>query len=189
MGKKINNITELGTALGLAPEDLENIDDAIQQTSLSRLLSVLRAKKGLTQSELASEMGVSQSRISKLEHATNSNISFEDIHSYTSALGYRTALNIFKPRSLASEILQTVKHLTALLNKYQKSARLDENILLGMVEFEQAVTKQVIEIAQELVDSSREKISQAEELESNTVLLVDDIPFETSKADAICECV
>ncbi len=177
MGQKINSISELGFDLGFSETDVEEINEDIKGAALPRLLTTLRAQSGLTQSELAEKLGVTQSYVSKLEHSKSDKLCIADVHNYVGALGYETSLNIFKPKNLTQEVISTYEHLVKLFEKFQESTRSDVDILLNMAEFESLAARNIIKLASTLVNSSREKIEKVEKL-PDTKILIEDEPFE-----------
>jgi transcriptional regulator with XRE-family HTH domain len=74
------------------PDLVQGFDAAI---SVSLWLPELRRRAGLTQEQLASRLGVSQSWISQIEHETDVRLS--TISAYVAALGGRLSLNATLP--------------------------------------------------------------------------------------------
>jgi transcriptional regulator with XRE-family HTH domain len=60
-------------------------------------LMVLRAGRGLTQGDIASKMGCSQSRISKLESSSDFDLTLGDLVRYASAVGLRVGV-VLEPK-------------------------------------------------------------------------------------------
>ncbi len=67
------------------PEQLQQIDDAVEQELLEMDLRALREAAGLTQEELAQRVAVTQSQLSKLERREDFRLS--TLRRYVSALG------------------------------------------------------------------------------------------------------
>jgi transcriptional regulator with XRE-family HTH domain len=94
-------------------------------------LMVLRAGRGLTQGDIASKMGCSQSRISKLESSTDFDLTLGDLVRYASAVGFRVGV-VLEPRdttvvgrvrNLAFQIKHELDRLAGLASDDQKIAR------------------------------------------------------------------
>jgi transcriptional regulator with XRE-family HTH domain len=122
----------------------ETADDAFAQAFEERLrerriikeLAVLRAGRGLTQADVAEEMGCTQSRISKLESARDADLTLGDLARYAGAVGFRLGV-VLEPREttpvgrvkrLASRIAEELDHLAGL-------ARGDRRIAQGVAGF------------------------------------------------------
>lgn len=86
--------------------------------SVARALFGLRNAEGLTQEELASKMGITQSAVSRLEHSDNERIRFEEVAQYVGSLGYKISVDIHKERNAVEwvkyHVLETQKHLRFL---------------------------------------------------------------------------
>lgn len=67
------------------PEQLQQIDDAVEQELLEMDLRALREAAGLTQEELAQRITVTQSQLSKMERREDHRIS--TVRRYVAALG------------------------------------------------------------------------------------------------------
>jgi transcriptional regulator with XRE-family HTH domain len=74
----------------------EDIQDELQAQSLASVLFSMRCQHGLTQQQLADKMGVTQSQISKLEHAKPEQITIQDLNDYSAALGIDVVIRFQK---------------------------------------------------------------------------------------------
>ena len=76
--------------------DDETIADEVvaaqNATKTARSLARERAKRGLSQKEVALRMGVSQSKVCRMEGAIDADLSYGDIESYAHALGLDVSL-------------------------------------------------------------------------------------------------
>jgi len=68
-----------------SPDQLQQIDNAVEQELLEMDLRALREAAGLTQEELAQRVAITQSQLSKLEHREDHRIS--TVRRYVAALG------------------------------------------------------------------------------------------------------
>ncbi len=68
-----------------SPDQLQQIDNAVEQELLEMDLRALREAAGLTQEELAQRIAITQSQLSKLERREDHRIS--TIRRYVAALG------------------------------------------------------------------------------------------------------
>lgn len=99
-------------------------------------LMVLRAGRGLSQGDVASKLGCTQSRISKLESSADADIRLGDFARYASAVGFRVDVvlesrettSVERVKRLASRIKEELDHLAGL-------ARDDRRIAQGVASF------------------------------------------------------
>ncbi|MDG5813865.1 XRE family transcriptional regulator [Chitinispirillales bacterium ANBcel5] len=156
-------ISELSEALGFNKTEQEKISKAIDNRSLSRYLTILRVKKGLTQGAMAKKMGVSQSNISKLEHSTNDRITITDVNNYVHTLGYELKLVIGKPKPLTTQIQYAYYHLVSLCKALGKTERNDQKILKGLAEFEKVAAHYMAKLAFMFLESSESKYNKLQQ--------------------------
>ena len=70
---------------------------------IAHLISDLRERKGLSQSELAKKAGVSQPMIARLEKGDNTRMpTFDTIFKVLKALGYSLSINVHKEKRKAA---------------------------------------------------------------------------------------
>lgn len=169
MAKVVKNIYDLALDLGASETQVREIQDKIDEHSVSRFLTTLRVKSGLTQKEAADKLEVSQSFISKIEHSSNTDISNENLGRYLKAFDYQLTLDISPNRTLSQKILSTYKELTSLVSELQNSRRDDTSILLGMAKFETHLAQELMDVVGGLIDQSKSKMSQIHE--SDNVLV------------------
>ena len=84
-----------------AIEHLENVISAGHQArhqKLAELMKTTRQQSGLTQSELADRLGVTQSWVSKMESGSNHTI--DNIVDYFEAMNYQVKLSICKEHTI-----------------------------------------------------------------------------------------
>jgi transcriptional regulator with XRE-family HTH domain len=99
-------------------------------------LMVLRAVRGLSQGDVASRLGCTQSRISKLESSADADIRLGDLARYASAVGFRVDVvlesrettAVERVKRLAARIKDQLDHLAGL-------ARGDRKIAQGVASF------------------------------------------------------
>ncbi len=73
------------------PEYAEGFIETYRREEISNTLWMMRTRHGVTQEEIARRMGVSQSKIAKLEDRGDS-VRFNDAIAYARALGYDATL-------------------------------------------------------------------------------------------------
>ena len=147
MDKKTKNISDLLKAVGVDKNVREAAENEIKKRSLAKFLFTLRCNHNLTQKQLAEKIGCTQSKLSKLESAYDSDITVQDLLNYAKALnlqleiGYRSKhikiMDLIKYH--AFKIKMYLEHLSKLA---QKDETLDESIgqfhdevLFNMIKF------------------------------------------------------
>lgn len=120
--------------------DTGSFAEAFEKRLISRKivkeLMVLRATHGLSQKDIAERLGCTQSRISKLELTSDTDLRIGDLAEYANAVGLRMSI-ILEPkgptpvarvRRLAFRIKQELDHLAGL-------ATIDQGIARGVAAF------------------------------------------------------
>lgn len=130
----------------------------MRDRGLVKDLMVLRAVRGLSQGDIASNLGCTQSRISKLEASADADIRLGDLARYASAVGFRVdvvlesreATAVERVKHLASRIKDELDHLAGL-------ARDDRKIAQGVASFFNEAFFDLVKLLQE----SAEKLPRA----------------------------
>ena len=125
-------------------------EERLHDRRIVKDLMVLRASRGLSQAEVAEKMGCTQSRISKLESAKDSDLALGDLANYAAALGFRLGV-VLEPKGstpvgrvkkLAFQIKDELERLAGL-------AREDEKIAQGVAAFLNEAFFNLVRILQE----------------------------------------
>ena len=80
-------LAEMLKKIGVGENFAKSVEARSKDKSISNALVVMRHKAGLTQSEVAKKMNVSQSKIAKIERFINSDLRVGDIEAYVWAVG------------------------------------------------------------------------------------------------------
>ncbi len=100
------------------PEDSKAFNKMITSRKLSKLLFSMRCKAGLTQAELAQKSGMTQSKISKIEHSSDRDLSMGDILDFCSALNFTVNVGVMPSKmSLPSMVKYHWFEIQRLLNR------------------------------------------------------------------------
>ena len=75
------------------------VNEELTAMRLAQRLSRLREQGGLTQSEVAHHMGVSQPVVARIEAGTHVNMKLATLYRFASAVGGTVSLNITKAKS------------------------------------------------------------------------------------------
>jgi transcriptional regulator with XRE-family HTH domain len=117
-------------------EFADSFEGLLAQRQLIKQLLVMRASKGLSQEDMATEMGCTQSRISKLESGADDNLRLGDLAAYLSVLGYwPQLLFVSKDVTLATQIKYHWAQTKELTEKLAKLANVDPAIAAGIAKF------------------------------------------------------
>jgi predicted XRE-type DNA-binding protein len=99
MSKKYKNVNDLIQSMDLPEAQKKEQVDYINNRRLSRLLTVMRSQKGMSQREAAQKCECTQSRISKLEYKEDRKITIGELLDYSDALDLEMSL-VFLPKKL-----------------------------------------------------------------------------------------
>ena len=86
MNRKYTNTSDMLKGLGADEEILQTVQEHSAATRLNRLLFALRCKASMTQGELAEKAGCAQSVISRIENASDNELSIGDRLRYVQSL-------------------------------------------------------------------------------------------------------
>ena len=116
---KYTSVSEM-FAKHATPEESNELNQMIATRKLSKLLFSLRCTAGLTQAELAKKSGMTQSKISKIEHAADRDLSIGEILDYCTALNFHVNVGVMPadmrlPDLVKFHWLETQKHLQRIL--------------------------------------------------------------------------
>ena len=104
-GRRFDSVAEMLLGTGSSKEIAEGYDKVRKKTRISRNLAELRCEAGLSQKEMAEKIGCTQSRISKIENALDSQVSLEDIHDYSRATKVLIHM-VFGPKMNLSKLVK-----------------------------------------------------------------------------------
>ncbi len=68
------------------PEFAAEFEDHLNRHTISKVLTVLRCRKEMTQAQVAEEMGCGQAKVSKIERSADKNLGLGDIADYLGAV-------------------------------------------------------------------------------------------------------
>jgi len=135
MTKQYNSVADVLKSMDLPEAQKKRQVKYIKDRKLSRLLTVMRAHKKMSQKQAAGKLGWSQGRISKLETKEDRKISVGDLLDYSDALGIEMSL-VFMPKRM--KIVDRVKmHAFEMINLLQRLVKLSK----GDSEMEQGVAQ------------------------------------------------
>lgn len=134
MGKKFKSVQDMVKSLSEDKEFDQQLAAQVNNRRLSRFLFVLRNQKGMTQKQMAEKLGCTQSRISKIEHAEDMDLTVKDLLDYGKVLDMNINFN-FAPRKL--KIVDLIRfHLDAIHQLIKRLVNLsgdDDQMGLGVL--------------------------------------------------------
>jgi len=105
VGKQYANIPEMLSGSKADRTLINEVDDEIRRREIVMAISALRARKGLTQSDIAKIVGCSQSRISKIEASCDEELKIGDLAAYLKAIEMDLAMLLHPPgKSITSRV-------------------------------------------------------------------------------------
>jgi len=117
--KKYTSVSEM-FARHATSEESNDLNQMVASKKLSKQLFSLRCMADMTQAELAKKSGMSQSKISKIEHSDDRDLSIGDILDYCKALDFHLNIGIMPagmklPNLVKFHWFETQKHLRKIL--------------------------------------------------------------------------
>lgn len=129
MSETFKNVADLIKSMDLPEERKKEQIDYINARRLSRLLTVMRVKKGMNQQQAAEKCGCTQSRISKLEYKEDRKITIGELLDYSDALDLDLSV-MFLPKKM--RIVDRVKlhafQIEQLLQRLVKLSKGDKKM-------------------------------------------------------------
>ena len=111
-------------------------DERLRSRRIVKELMVVRASRGLSQGDVASTMGCTQSRISKLESSKDADLRLGDLARYASAVGFRVGVVLEPTETTAVErVKRLASRIKDELDRLARLARDDRKIALGVTSF------------------------------------------------------
>jgi len=131
MARRYRSVSEMVRELSDDQEFADRFDREAAKRSLAQKLFSMRCAYGITQAEMAKQLGCTQGRISKLEHSPYDAIKVGDLMAYAKAVGRGISIAFLKTTTAGfvnyhiSELKRHLRHLSEL-------ARGDESISKGI---------------------------------------------------------
>lgn len=160
MPKKVNDISELAEGLGLDTAGISKVRQRVASRSVSNMLSALRVRCGLTQKELASRMGKTQSAVSKLETASDDDFRLGDIRAYAAAIGFGISIDFTEPMTLAREIRQQLDHFVRLIDRLKEFDSGDAAVSEALDKFKNDMSGKLLDLFLVLTPAARNSATE-----------------------------
>lgn len=144
MNQKTENerVELLSKTLGCEDETARLVLERMRTRRLIKLLTAARVEHGLTQKEVASRMNCSESKVSRMESATDAELNFGDVAAYAKAIGLSMSIlfddstlpNATRIKHCVCKIASMLKHLTELAAEEDEDDRMKNAINAFQVE-------------------------------------------------------
>lgn len=124
MTKRYANVAGVLQSMDIPEEQKKRQVEYIKTRQLSRMLSVMRSQKQMSQTQAAEKLGWSQGRVSKLETKEDRAVSVGDLLDYANTLDLEMSI-IFLPRGM--KIVDRIKiHAFEMLRLLQRLVKLSK---------------------------------------------------------------
>ena len=134
--KKYNSVLEMITEISDDNDFNKSLEKEIKGKQIAKALFSMRCKRGLTQSQLAKKTNFSQGKISKIEHALDTDLTIKDIADYCTALNMQVEIGFSDMRiKMVDRVKYYYFELKNLLDKMIISAKGDKTMEKGVREF------------------------------------------------------
>lgn len=159
--KQYDNVSDL---IGDLIEDgalANQIRQEIGEQRLSTALFTMRNHQGMTQTDVAEKIGCSQSAVSKLEHATEDQITVGDLVRYSSALGLNLSIQFTKNMTAVESVKHHFFQIKEHLDRLRDLAGDDGDMKRGVDRFYNEFLANVLRLYQAgKSELSRKKVNQ-----------------------------
>ncbi len=124
MSKRYGNVVDVLQSMDIPEDQKKRQAEYIKARQLSRLLTVMRSHKKMSQKQAAEKTGWSQGRVSKLETKEDRQIAVGDLLDYSNALGLEMSI-VFLPQGM--KIVDRVKlHAFEIIKLLQRLVKLSK---------------------------------------------------------------
>lgn len=137
MAKTHKNVSDLVNASSDNKDFNDKLHSEISGKQMGKILFALRCHRGFSQSEMASLMECSQSRVSKIEHNYDANITLGDLTEFTQALGLSLTVSFHDNSNAVESVKYHALQIKRLLDELRNMAGSDTSMLDGVVKFYQ----------------------------------------------------
>jgi len=136
MAKRYGSVTDVLRSMDIPEEQKKRQAEYIKDRQLSRLLTVMRSQKKMSQAQAAEKLGWSQGRVSKLETKEDRAVSIGDLLDYSNVLDLELSI-VFLPRGM--KIVDRIKiyalEMVKLLQRLVKLSRGDGDMERAVHQF------------------------------------------------------
>lgn len=136
MAKRYTSVTDVLHSMDIPDGQKKRQADYIKARQLSRMLTVMRSQKKMSQMQAAEKLGWSQGRVSKLETKEDRDVSIGDLLDYANALDLEMSI-LFLPHGM--KIVDRIKmhalEMVKLLHRLVKLSKGDREMEKAVHQF------------------------------------------------------
>jgi transcriptional regulator with XRE-family HTH domain len=184
--KQYDNVSDL---IGDLIEDgalANQIRQEIGEQRLSTALFTMRTHQGMTQTDVAEKIGCSQSAVSKLEHATEDQITVGDLVRYSSALGLNLSIRFTKNMTAVESVKHHFFQIKEHLDRLRDLAGDDGDMKRGVDRFYNEFLANVLRLYQAgKSELSRKRIKQEHRRPVLQLSTPEDLPDDKALDDLV----
>ncbi len=134
--KKYNSVLEMITEISDDNDFNKSLEKEIRGKQIAKTLVSMRCKRGLTQSQLAEKTNSTQGKISKIEHALDTDLTIKDIADYCSALNMQVEIGFSDMRiTMGDRVKHCYFELKNLLDEMRNLSKGDKTMEEGARKF------------------------------------------------------
>jgi transcriptional regulator with XRE-family HTH domain len=127
MNKTHRSVADMAAELTGSKDIAQQVEAGIKDKRLITTLIRARMQRGLSQTDVAKQMGCTSSKISKLESSNDSSLKWDDLVKYSNAIGYRVGLQ-FEDKKEQPAAEQIKHHVLAIHDKLESLTQLANEI-------------------------------------------------------------
>lgn len=185
--KRYTNVSKMLHDLTDDDQFNKEFDERVAQRELVKHLIALRCGKNVSQADVASALGVTQSRVSKIENGVDDDLRFGELKAYARTFGMDIGL-VFsdRKRTIVDEVKLHAFRIKHLLDRLAKFAERDEGIAQGIANFFGEAFFNVVKLMQ---DSASRLPKRDEDERPRICIQIQELPIEGAgdKLDDECD--
>ncbi len=179
VGRTYSSVSEL-YAKHASAEECDSFVKFLNSRKLAKTLFALRSKAGLTQKELAEKIGITQSKVSKIEHAQDVTLTIGDILQYCDVL--KLQLHV----GLMPDGMTLVNQVKFHWNELQRHLEQIQVISKGDVVMEKAARDFTFEAANHITNGLLASLGNVMPKQENEELLTVSAPSDSKELTDDC---
>lgn len=147
--KRYSGVVEMMNDLTDDRTFADELSDHLAQREVVTELVALRAARGLTQEDIATRIGCSQGRISKLESSTHAALNLATLVEYADAVGFRVEMTLAgKGVTLVDRLRHHASCIKKLTDQLARLGSKDERIADGVAGFLSEAADNLVRLVQ-----------------------------------------
>jgi len=135
----------------------EELEQEVADKALAKTLFAMRCSGGITQAEMASRIGCTQSRLSKLENSGTAGIKVGDLIAYAKALGLNLSISFQREMTSVESVKLHAFEIKKHLDHLAELAHRDDAIFDGVKNFYSEYLVNILHLFSESADKLPKK--------------------------------